>query len=77
MDLDLPENMEMRHIENIEFERGRDASELESRLKKVDEIRAPVRGFPGGTELFLENPLDYARENGWVNPSISNFETTD
>ena len=65
----LPEGMEYRYIEHITFEIGRKAQDLEIELKnkkKHPGIRAPKRKFPGGDELFLENPLDYARENELV-----------
>jgi hypothetical protein len=58
--------MDIQNIETIWFEIGQSAMELESRLKAVHEIRAPRREFSGGDELFLVNPLDFARENGWV-----------
>jgi rubrerythrin len=62
----LPSKMDIQNIETIWFEIGQSAMELESRLKAVHEIRAPRREFSGGDELFLVNPLDFARENGWV-----------
>ena len=62
----LPPGLEIQNIETIWFEIGQSAMELESRLKAVHEIRAPKREFGGGDELFLVNPLDFARENGWV-----------
>jgi len=59
----LPDNMIMNNLEVIEFEIGRDALDLETRLKAIHGIRSPRRSFDGGDELFLVNPLDYAREN--------------
>ena len=59
----LPDYMIMNNLEVIEFEIGRDALDLETRLKAIHEIRSPRRSFDGGDELFLLNPLDYAREN--------------
>ena len=59
----LPDNMAMNNLEVINFEIGRDALDLETRLKAIHDIRAPRRSFGGGDELFLINPLDYAREN--------------
>ena len=59
----LPDNMVMNNLEVIEFEIGRDALDLETRLKAIHGIRSPRRSFDGGDELFLVNPLDYAREN--------------
>ena len=60
----LPEHLTIRNLEVIHFELGRDASDLETTLKAVHEIRAPRRDFDGGDELFLVNPLNYSRENG-------------
>jgi Zn finger protein HypA/HybF involved in hydrogenase expression len=62
----LPSNMGIYNIEIIRFEIGQKALEIESRLKSISEIRAPRREFDGGDELFLINPLDYAREKDWL-----------
>ncbi|MDA8550826.1 zinc-ribbon domain-containing protein [Candidatus Poseidoniales archaeon] len=60
----LPEGMSIHNIEHILFERGEQALALESTLLGIEEIRAPVRSFDGGTELFLFHPLEYARTHG-------------
>ena len=55
----------LRPLETIDFELGRDAQVLETKLLKVREIRAPnIEDV--SKELFLHNPLDYARERKWV-----------
>jgi Zn finger protein HypA/HybF involved in hydrogenase expression len=60
----LPAGMIIRNVEFVYFEIGQDARELEIILLKVDSIRAPKRDFEGGSELFLDNPLTYARISG-------------
>ena len=58
-------NWTLRLIETVDFELGRDAKILEARLLKAREIRAPdIEDV--SKELFLHNPLDYARDRGWV-----------
>ncbi len=55
----------LRPLETIDFELGTDAQVLETRLLKVREIRAPdIEDV--SKELFLHNPLDYARDREWV-----------
>jgi len=52
-------------VEKMHFASGIDAEKLERRLLGAGEIRAPsIEKL--STELFLEHPLDYARERGWV-----------
>jgi Zn finger protein HypA/HybF involved in hydrogenase expression len=60
----LPVGMVIRNVEFVYFEIGEDARELEIILLKIDSIRAPKRDFDGGSELFLDNPLTYARVAG-------------
>jgi hypothetical protein len=57
------------HVEELlAYNIGRDAKDLENTLKNVDEIRCHIgEKFTGSTELFLVNPLEYAREMGWLN----------
>jgi hypothetical protein len=62
----LPTPMSINFLEKIDFELGQDARDLESKLLRIDSIRAPVRSFDGGNELFLENPVKYAREQNLV-----------
>ncbi len=62
----LPRGLTIRNVEAIHFDTGQDARDLETRLLRVESIRAPARDFDGGTELFMSNPLDYARTYGWV-----------
>ena len=63
----LPMHLKMEHVEHILFEKGIDAINLETELLQTMDIRFPKREFPGGSELFSENPLEYARANGIVN----------
>ena len=58
--------MQISYVEHIEFERGREALNLESQLKKIASIRAPKGEFPGGTELFIENPINYGKKTGII-----------
>ncbi len=60
----LPKHLTMRHVEHILFDKGIDANDLETKLLQIIPIRFPKREFPGGSELFSENPLEYARVNG-------------
>jgi Zn finger protein HypA/HybF involved in hydrogenase expression len=62
----LPDGLTIRNVEAIRFDLGRDAQDLETRLLRAESIRAPARDFHGGHELFMSNPLDYAREQGWI-----------
>jgi len=58
----LPDHLTMKNLDYLEFEIGQDAYDLEQRiLKQAEEEgwKAPVRDFDGGTELFLENPIDF------------------
>ena len=56
--------------EVIEFETGKKALDFESRLLNAKEIRTSTEEvFSGCTELFISNPLEYAREN---DTSVSN-----
>ena len=53
--------------EIIHYENGRDAKDLENSLKIVSEIRLHIsEKFTGSTELFIVNPLEYAREIGII-----------
>ena len=70
----LPPNLYLENLEYLRCEQGSDVRLLETKLLRVNEIRAPARDFDGGHELFLYNPLDYAREQGWlVNNSLTLF----
>jgi len=62
----LPDELTIRNVEAIRFDLGVDAQDLETRLLQAESIRAPPRDFDGGHELFISNPLDYARAQGWV-----------
>jgi predicted GIY-YIG superfamily endonuclease len=58
-------NWTLRLVETVDFKLGTDAQILEARLLKVQEIRAPnIEDV--SKELFLHNPLDYARDREWV-----------
>ena len=53
-------------FETVDFEIGMDAQNIEGMLLGAADIRAPhIEDL--SSELFLHNPLDYAREMGWVN----------
>jgi len=62
----LPTTMSINFLEKIDFEIGQSARDLESILLRTESIRAPVRSFDGGSELFLENPINFAREHNLV-----------
>ena len=62
----LPDHLKYNNIEVIFFDLGKNARILEKKLLAIEGIRAPQRDFDGGTELFIENPLKYAREIGLV-----------
>lgn len=52
--------------ELIEFENGQKARDLETKLLGMKEIRAPnIQNI--SSELFMENPLQFARQNGLIN----------
>lgn len=55
----LPEGMRIRNLESLYFMDGSKAQTLEKELLSIKEIRAPKRDFDGGSELFIENPLDH------------------
>jgi hypothetical protein len=58
---------EISVVETLEFEVGGDAYELEQRLLKIEAMKFfPAEKFDGSGEFLTSNPLDYARENGWV-----------
>ena len=63
--------------EIIEYEKGKDALEIETRLKNIDELRyhTPEK-FQGSTELFISNPILYAKENGIIHEQTQ-FERLD
>jgi len=55
----------LKLVETIDFENGDEAATLERRLLQSIDIRAP--SIPNvSRELFLLNPLVYAREQGWT-----------
>jgi hypothetical protein len=55
----------LKLIERIDYQIGLEAEKIEGLLLKVGEIRAPgIKDV--SSELFLHNPLDYAREVGWI-----------
>lgn len=61
-------NLSYEHLEYIEFDIVKDAIELESKLKNID--NRPSREFDGGTELFISNPIDIAIEMGWLESMV-------
>jgi len=59
--------LEVKLVEQIEFQSGEEARELELALLEHKEIRViSVEKFDGHTELFSVNPIDFAREQGWI-----------
>jgi len=58
-------NWTLSLIETVDFELGIGAEKLEGLLLRAVDIRAPsIEDL--SSELFLHNPLDYAREREWV-----------
>ena len=54
-------------LDSIFFEDGWVAQEFELKLLRVKSIREKTREkFDGSSELFSVNPIEYARENGWL-----------
>jgi len=62
----LPEEYRIINLEQIYFNLGIKAQKLEKKLLAIEQIRAEKQDFGGGTELFVCNPLDYARVNGFL-----------
>ncbi len=65
----LPETLTLRPLQQHYFEVGKDASDLETTLLRMaaeEGWKAPPRKFDGGSELFLDNPLDHARSHGLI-----------
>jgi Zn finger protein HypA/HybF involved in hydrogenase expression len=65
----LPVHLTIENCEVIPFEVGQEAQDLETTLLRMaaeEGWKAPPRKFDGGTELFLENPLDHARKQGLI-----------
>jgi len=62
----LPDNLRLVLHDHIEFDVGQNARELETILLSVSEIRAPKRDFDGGSELFLYDPLEYAKTTNLI-----------
>ncbi|MEC8363371.1 MAG: zinc-ribbon domain-containing protein [Candidatus Thermoplasmatota archaeon] len=59
----LPAHLSLNNIEVLYFSFGYDARNFEKELLGTADIRAPQRKFDGGSELFIQNPIVYAREN--------------
>jgi len=60
-------DLEVKVRDCITFERGKYARELENTLLSIDAIRAnTIEKFDGSRELFSENPITYARQNGLI-----------
>ena len=65
----MSDNLTIENHEVIDFEIGQDARDLETTLLRMaakEGWKAPKREFDGGSELFLENPLDHARIHGLI-----------
>lgn len=60
----IPKTFNLKLLETIEFDDGYELIEFEKILLRTEAIRAPSRQFPGGTELFLQNPLLHAEITG-------------
>lgn len=57
-------SLEVKLLQTLKFEMGKDAKDLESKLLAIDEIRVTtVEKFDGSKELFNTNPIEYANEN--------------
>jgi len=61
---------EISILEEIYFEKGRDAEELERRIKKEMENDGlkffPSDSISGKYEFVIKHPLEYARVRGWI-----------
>ena len=61
---------EITILEEIHFQLGRDAEELERRIKRDmgnDELKFfPSESIDGISEFVIRHPLEYARERGWI-----------
>lgn len=57
----------LEKIQKIEFQSGHEAGLFEQKLLKVRTIRYK-KIHRLSSELFLENPLEYARKKGWYPP---------
>jgi len=69
-------NLEVKLLQTLRFEMGKDAKELESKLLAIDEIRVTtVEKFDGSKELFNTNPIEYANENELVLKRKSHHKT--
>ena len=54
-------------IETLYSENGHEIRELETKLLQEKKIRIKcMEKFSGSSELFTVNPIDYAREKGWL-----------
>ena len=60
----MPQKFSISLIQYIDFDDGYELIEFEKILLNAEEIRAPLREFPGGNELFLTNPITFANEHG-------------
>lgn len=62
--------LDVKIVETIQFEDGGKARDLERKLKNEENIRASSSDkFEGSDELFSCNPLEYAKQNGFVESS--------
>jgi len=63
--------LDVNIVDSIKFEVGEDAKNLEKELKSKKKIRAKsLDKFSGYKELFLVNPIQYARENGLIDQNL-------
>ena len=56
--------LEVKLVDELKFDIGTDARELETKLLRIESIRAhTIEKFTGSFELFNVNPVAYAKEN--------------
>ncbi|MEC7279582.1 MAG: hypothetical protein VXV98_06035, partial [Candidatus Thermoplasmatota archaeon] len=59
--------LEVDVVEFVWFKLGANAYDLEQKLLKSESIRVrTVEKFDGSSELFSVNPIQYAREQNWL-----------
>ena len=57
-------NYEYERIGWIRYDSAKEAIDIEGALKKID--GRPIMDFDGGTELFLQNPIEIGIEMGMI-----------
>ena len=60
-------HLNVKIASTIHFNHGKDAKKLETRMLSLENIRQnTAEKFDGSSELFSENPITHARENGLI-----------